>query len=394
MRYTPKTELDTRIARLQSRLVAQNLDGALIVQNVDLFYLSGTTQQANLFVPASGPPLLMVRKSFSRAREESPLDNIVPMRSLREMPGLLVGHGAGSLKRIGLELDVIPVNTFSLYQKTLPGIEFTDISPAIRQVRAIKSPYEIGLLWESARVMQAMVEAVPHILREGMTEAEFAGQLEAVALAHGHQGLAPMRNWNMNVHFGTLSAGDSAARPNSFDGPLGSTGLGPAMPNSASLRPIRRGEPIVLDCAVAVDGYLVDQSRVFSIGPLLEKFIAAHEAMRAVFHAVADAARPGARCADLYDLAVSKATEMGYAEYFMGYGEGHVGFIAHGIGLEIDEIPVISRGNPAILEAGMVLALEPRTIFPDGGVGMEDTCVVTPQGLQSITYSAEEIVVV
>ncbi len=394
MRYTPPSEIDSRIARFQSRLLQEKLDGALIVQTVDLFYLAGTTQQANLFVPTSGAPLLMVRKSSSRARDESPLEHVIPMRSLRDLPDLIAGHGSGLLERIGLELDVMPVNTFGQYQKTFPGVELVDVSPAIRQVRGIKSPYEIGILWEAARVMQAMIEAVPRILREGMTEAEFAGQLEVVGLALGHQGIAPMRNWNMAVHFGTLVAGDSAAHPSSFDGPLGSTGLSPAMPNSPSLRPIRRGEPIILDCAVAFDGYLVDQTRVFSIGPLPEKFVAAHEAMRAIFHAVAEAAKPGARCADLYDLAVAKATEMGYAENFMGFGEGRVGFIGHGVGLELDELPVIARGNPAVLEAGMVLAVEPKAVFPDGAVGMENVGVVTPGGLQSITYSPEEIVVV
>ena len=91
---------------------------------------------------------------------------------------------------------------------------------------------------------------------------------------------------------------------------------------------------------------------------------------------------------------MTKATEMGYAENFMGYGEGQVGFIGHGVGLELDELPVISRNNPSVLEAGMVLALEPRVVFPDGSVGMENTGVVTPDGLQSITYSAEEVIVV
>jgi len=391
---TPKSELDARLSQLQSQLAAQHLDGGLIIQAVDLFYLAGTTQQAHLFVPASGPPLLMVRKSYARAREESALENVVPLRSLRELPGMIADHSHRSLKHIGLELDVMPVNTFGIYSKTFPHIEFVDISPTIRQLRSVKSPYEIERLWASARVMQAIMDAAPRILREGITEAEFAAQLEAVALALGHQGFNPVRNWNMNVHFGTVTAGDSAARPSSFDGPLGSTGLSPAMPNSPGLRPIRRGEPVVLDCAVAIDGYLVDQSRVFAIGLLPEKFLAAHAAMRTLFHTIADAARPGVRCSDLYELAVTTAAKMGYAKTFMGYGEGQVGFVGHGVGLELDEWPVIARNNPTILEEGMVLALEPRVVFPDGSVGMENTGVVTPGGLQSITCTPEEIVIV
>ena len=76
---TPKSELESRIHKLQVHLAANDLDGALILQNADLFYFSGTIQQSHLYVPVEGQPLLMTRKSLARARQESALDNVVPL---------------------------------------------------------------------------------------------------------------------------------------------------------------------------------------------------------------------------------------------------------------------------------------------------------------------------
>jgi Xaa-Pro aminopeptidase len=392
MRYTPRRELDTRAGRLQARLAQAGLDGALIVHTADLFYFAGTIQQAHLFVPVEGAQLLMARKSFERARQESALDCVVPLSSLRQLPGLLAEHGYTGLRRLGLELDVMPVNVFQGYQRLLPGVELLDVSTAIRELRAVKSAYEIERMREAGRLMARVCQAVPSFLRTGMTELEFAAEVEALARRLGHQGLIWTRHWNQRVYFGTVVAGDSGAVVSYFDGPLSGTGLSPAMPTSASVRRIGRGEPVVLDYVFACDGYLVDQTRVFSIGPLPAKLVAAYEAMRQVEAAVVEAARPGVLCSDLYDLAVETATRLGYADPFMGCGEGKVSFVGHGVGLELDELPVLARSYKVPLEAGMTFALEPKAIFPaEGAVGVENTWVVSDTGLLPLTQLGPDL---
>ncbi|HID87980.1 MAG TPA: aminopeptidase P family protein [Anaerolineae bacterium] len=394
MRITPRAELDRRLARFQALLSREGLDGALLLQRADLFYFSGTTQQAHLFVPAAGAPLLMVRKSFRRAQRESALESIVPLRSLRDLPGLLADHGHGQPERLGMELDVLPANLYFRYQKLLSKTELVDVSPLVRRVRMTKSPYEVEIQRQAARLLDRVMRQVGNLVHEGMTELELAGELEAVARREGHQGEIWMRNWNQTLFYGHILAGESGAVVSYLDGPLAGAGLGPAMPHGPSLRPIRRGEPIIVDYVAAYDGYLVDQTRVFALGHLSDRWMAAYEAMLAIQATVREAARPGALCADLYDLAVAKAGELGYAEHFMGHGEGRVSFVGHGVGIELDELPVLARGVEMPLEAGMVFALEPKVAFPgEGAIGIENTWLVTEEGLEPLTVSDERIII-
>ncbi len=395
MRYTPRSELDARIARLQARLAHAGLDGALIVHIANLFYFAGTIQQAHLFVPAQGAAVLMVRKSFERARRESALEHVVSLTSLRRMPALLAEHGYAHFKRIGLELDVMPVAVFGSYQRLLPGVELMDISVPVREIRAVKSAYEIERMRDAARQAAGMFEAAPSVLHAGMTEIEFAAEMEAIARRLGHQGVIWLHNWNQRVHFGTIVSGDNGAIVSYFDGPLAGTGLSPAMPTSAGVRQIGLHEPVIFDYAFAYEGYIVDATRLLSVGPLPQKLMAAYEAMREVEAAVAEAARPGVLCSDLYELAVEMATRLGYADEFMGYGEGKVSFVGHGVGIELDEVPVLAGGYQVPLHAGMTFALEPKVAFPvDGAVGLENTWVVTDDGVESLTGVADRVIVV
>ncbi len=394
MRYTPREELDSRIARLQSSLQAQDVDGALIIQQADLFYFAGTIQQAHLYVPAEGTPLLMVRRSFVRAQQESALAEVVPLQSLRALPVLLAAHSYGLPRRLGMELDVLPVNNFRQYQRVFPDAEIMGVSKPIRTVRSIKSDYEIGIHREAAQIADRMFRAVPDILREGMTEVEFAGRIEAVARAAGHQGQVWLRNWNADTFWGHILSGSSGAVPSFFDSASGGEGLSPAMPHGVGRKPIRRHEPVMFDYPGAFDGYLADQTRMFSLGSLPDRLIVAFETMREIQNEVVAAAGPGVQAGELYDLAVQRATEMGYGDYFMGFGEARVNFVGHGIGIELDEFPFIARGATTPLEPGMVFALEPKVVFPDEGiVGIENTWLVTEQGLEPLTISDEELVI-
>ncbi len=393
-RFTPKEELDRRIAALQASLRSADVDGALIVHAADLFYFAGTIQQAHLYVPAEGVPLLMARRSFTRARQESALPDVVPLTSLRTLGGLITGQGLPLPTRLGMELDVLPARNFFHYQRLFPDAEIVDISTAIRIVRAVKSPYELAIQREAAQLMDRMVRAVPEILREGMSEVEFAGRVEAVARAGGHQGQVRLRNWNVEVFYGHILSGKNGAVPSFFDSASGGEGLSPAMPHGPGRKPIRRHEPVVVDYCAAVDGYIVDQTRLFSLGDLSERLTVAYEAMRTLQNELAEAGKPGVPAGDLYDLAMRRATEMGYADYFMGYGEGRVQFVGHGVGIELDEFPIIAHGVKMPLETGMVFAIEPKIVFPgEGLVGIENTWVVTEEGLQSLTISDENLTI-
>jgi Xaa-Pro aminopeptidase len=393
MHYTPRSELDQRIARLRAQLVSADCDGALILQNADLFYLSGTAQQSHLYVPADGHPLLMTRKSHARARLESALESVVPLRSPRQLLHLIAEHGLARPRRVAMELDVLPVNPFRMYQQLLPGVEIVDCSAALRQLRAVKSAYELALIRRTAEQSEVVYRAVPDLLREGMTELDLAGQLEAVSRRAGNQGVVHMRNWNSEIFYGHLLSGANAAVPSFMDAPTAGPGVNPAIAQGANDKPIRAGEPVLIDYLFASEGYLVDQTRIYVIGELPADLHDAHRAMLAVQAAVVDAARPGVDGAALWQLAAEVAANWGVQDHFMGYGDDRVRFVGHGVGLELDELPVLAEGQTTPLEEGMVVALEPKCIFPGRGVvGIENTHVVTPAGLERLTRLPDDVV--
>ena len=209
MRITPKTELEYRLRKLQGFMEAEGLDAVIIVQNADLFYFTGSIQSGNLYVPLAGEPVYMVRKDFARARMESGLKEVVPFGSMRDIPALLAKLGYPVTVRIGMELDVLPVNFFGRYHKVFPAAEFSDATPLIRKVRMIKSHYEIHAQQDAAHQVDKIYQRVREVLREGMTDIDLAAELEYVARREGHQGLVRMRSFNGEMMYANVFSGSS-----------------------------------------------------------------------------------------------------------------------------------------------------------------------------------------
>jgi Xaa-Pro dipeptidase len=399
---TPSAELRDRARRLQALMREHGLDGVLATQNADVFYLSGIVQQAQVYVPLEGDPLLLVRKHPGRAHSASGLDDgqVVAVRSLRELPGLIEQAG-GRPRRIGFELDTLPVAVFNAYSKALAGLgaELVDGTMAFREVRAIKSDYEVEHIRRAAEVADAGLKAAVAGLREGVTEIELAAQVEAAVRVAGHSGAVRFRAYGQEMHMGHLLAGDSGAIASFMNSPTGGYGPGPWAPYGASSRPIARGEPVFLDYLGEWGGYLADQTRMLSIGPLSAFWQDAHNAMLQVEAYLEREVRPGMTGGRLYDMALQHATELGYGDNFMGPPEEEspaqkVPFVGHGVGLELDEWPPLQKGTDFVLQPGMVLAIEPKLIFSGrGAIGIEDTYLLTPNGLTPLTISPREIAV-
>lgn len=370
----------------------QGVVGALIVQKVDLYYLSMIDQDAYLWIPASDQPLLMVRKNMKCALANAGIEKVVPLESLSQLPNYLnrcVGSKTGTL---GLEMDVLPTNFYLTFQSLFPEKQVVDISPLIRKMRMFKSSYEISCIKKAAKMADRLYERIPEFIHVSETEMELAAKAEAFYRKEGHPGLTPMRTFNMDSHYGLIMAGSSSTIPGNYPGPAAGSGPGPYLSHGSGFNRIRKHEPILVDYASNVEGYLSDQTRIFSIGSLNEKFYRAHSVMLEVQETLAREGRPGVRAKDLYDLAVKIVEKAGLLEGFMGYPEP-VPFVAHGIGLEMDEWPVIGKNSDHILQERMVVAMEPKFIFPgEGIVGIENTFAITEKGMEKLNRFPEEIV--
>ena len=278
------------------------------------------------------------------------------------------------------------------YQKIFSDARLMDAAPLIRLVRSVKSAYEIELITRAAELADQVAATLVEYLEPGITEVKLAGLIEARARELGHQGFVRMRLWGSEMFYGHLMAGPSAAVPSYLASPTGGRGTSPAFAQGAGQRPIRRNEPILLDYVFAYHGYLADHTRIFAIGDLPDELKKAHESMLSIQEEIKRAARPGVPSGEIYAQAAARAAEKGLADCFMGAGDQRVRFIGHGIGLELDEYPFLAKGQQLELEAGMVVALEPKVVMPGKGVvGIENTHVVEADGLRQLTVFEDAI---
>ncbi|RLI47935.1 MAG: aminopeptidase P family protein [Candidatus Thorarchaeota archaeon] len=348
-----------------------------------------------LFVPLDGKPLLMVKRELERARLESRLDNIVGIRSVRQLPSVIQDHTGGLPKTIGLELDIVPVSDYLRHIDLFPKTELKDGSPIIREIRKIKSPFEIELMRVAGDIGRKTYEQGREILKEGMTEIEFAGRLDTVAKMHGSEGLLRVRSLNYEAYTWHVLSGISGGIVSQSDSPMGGIGLSPAFPVGASLKVMRAHEPIVVDFGTCYHGYQADETRMFSIGEMPRKFVDAYKACREIHDAVLEETRPGVDCGSLFKKTLDMAKKLGYGDNYLGPPGLQTHFVAHGIGLELNEFPFLARGHSYPLEEGMTFAVEPKMVFPgEGSVGIENTVAVTRDGCEILTPLVQEIFVV
>lgn len=393
METVPAQEVEVRIRNFQGSLGEMGLDGAFILQNADLFYFSGTIQSSVLFIPRQKEPVLMVQKAFERARQESPLNHVIPAAGRGQIKKVLKDFGFSDLKKIGLEMDILPVNLFFRYKQTFPEYEWSDVSDAILRLRMIKTPYEVEQIRRAAQILHKGYMGIREIIREGMTELEVDGHLALIARREGHMGILRMRGWNQEMTHAHVLSGESGATISFLDSPHGGKGNTPAMAQGASDRRIGRNEPIGIDYGIGINGYVADQFRTLVIGDLPDELMRAHDFSLEIHSLFVKEAKPGVSCSDIYRMALKKAQKTGFGEYFNGYGEGKVRFVGHGLGLEIDEYPILAPRFSRRLEAGMVIALEPMFVFPGKGIiGLEDDYLVTDTGVERLTLTDQTVI--
>jgi Xaa-Pro aminopeptidase len=397
LQTVPAREIASRIVALQAFLTENEIDAAIIRQNADLFYFTGTVQDSHLVVPASGTPVFLVRRSLARARELSPLRPVIPMQTLSDLrEATFEACGTGEPKIIGFELDVLPANAFFTYdEKVFPKQRIVDISRAIRRLRMTKSDWEVGMLRQAAEISKLVAESVPRLLVPGKTEIELAADLEAVSRKAGDSGMIRIRAFNMEMVFGHILSGPNAAVPSYTDAPTGGPGISSAFGQGAGDRKIGMGEMVSVDTMIVRSGYANDQTRNFCIGPPPPMLAKAYEFVKSAHDRLRDLARPGSVTGQIYDTVWKWAEEAGWGQWFMGHSDPRITFIGHGLGIEVDEFPFIAENQKLALEQGMVFAFEPKIIIPDEGIaGLENTYLVTRDGIESLNTATEDLVII
>lgn len=384
-----RVESEQRIIRLQQELRTKEIDGALFIYPIDIYYFTGTRQNAVLWVPAEGNPLLLVRKSLARAQEESLVADTRPFPSSKEFPALF----KPTIRRVGFTFDVAPVQQCNFYAKLLEGKEFVDVSAINRELRSVKSTWELERMHESGGRLCEVFSQVPQFLRAGMREIDLAAEFECRLRKAGSEGYVRMRAFNQELFQGLAVSAATSGQPGFFDGAVTGRGLSAASPHGPSTATVAANTPILIDYTGVFNGYIVDMTRIFVIGNLEPTLRRAFDAAIAIQQYLSANLKPGAICEELFLAAADMAEQAGLSRNFMGAPGENARFVGHGVGLELDEFPVIAHGFKVPLKAGQTVAIEPKFVFPDlGVVGIENTFAVSTGGGVKITDLPDDIV--
>ncbi len=395
MTKVPLTELNDRMQRFRGCMDAEqrNWELAAIFGRVNQYYFTGTMQDGLLLIPRDGPAVFWVRRSCERARAESLFPDIRPMKGFRDAAPAT----PGTRETIHVDTEVVPMALLGRFRKYFPCKEVGSLDSQALRVRTVKSPYELAILEKAgAGHRRVLEEGVPKLLREGVSEAEFGCDLYALMVREGHQGTVRFGMFNVDIAVAQLGFGENSLYPTSFDGPGGCRGIGPAAPVLGSRdRKLRKGDLVFVDIGFAVEGYHTDKTVVYMFAaPLPEAAIATHKRCVEIQHQLAALLKPGAIPSEIY-ASVTGGLDPEFLRNFMGFGDRRANFLGHGVGLQIDELPVLAEGFDQPLCAGQVVALEPKKGIPGVGmVGIEDTFVVGPEGGRSITGTNPGLILV
>jgi Xaa-Pro aminopeptidase len=385
---TPSSEIEKRHQRLREDMAERGIDAVWLAHTTALYYFTGSVQDAVLIVPADGEPRYLVRKSLQRAVAESPLE-AEPYPGSRALYALFGGYGS----RLGLDLGAVSAAEYLRLASAVGDAEIVDVTRQLRTQRMVKSAWEVEQIRGASAVARAGFEAIPSVLAPGVIELEVSAAVEAAMRLAGHQGLVRTSDPRFENFGPNIVSGDGTLYPTNISGSLGSAGPFAASAGAAGWRTIRSGETVIADIVGSHNGYFSDNTRVYFVGAELPDAAArAHDFCLECLRRLERLVKPGAVCEAIYDEVDRWAEEAGKPDGFLGAGDNRMKFFGHGVGLEMDELPVIARKITTPLEPGMILAIEPKAYLRGiGPVGVENTYVVTEEGCRSLFDQEEGI---
>ena len=383
----PEQEASSRLDKLQQIIASAGADACVITSPVNQYYLQGFLFDGYCYVRPEGYPILFIKRPSNITDER-----VRPIRKPEQIPDLLLEAGLTPPKRILIEADQLTYSSATRLQAALGMPETGNISGELRKIRMIKSAYELEQMRESARVHAKVYELIPSLYRAGMTDVELQIEIERQMRLHGSVGIFRAFGENMDIFMGSMLAGDNAQAPSPFDYALGGAGISPLLPLGANGTLLTPGTTLMVDMAGNYRPYMDDMTRSFAIEHAPDLAYKAHQVSIDIHKAIVESFHVGTACASLYNMAEEMAKENELAPYFMGTVQ-QAKFIGHGVGLEINEPPVLSPRSKETLEPGMAFALEPKFVLPGiGAVGIENTYIVHDDRLENITLCEESLI--
>ena len=381
-----ENELELKWRRIQQAMRQEEADGCLLTMNMNLYYVSGQVFNGYFYLPAEGRPYWFVK------RLTIPETNQVHViRKPEQIPDFFRDLNLAMPRKLLLEADELSYNEYIRLQHVFRAEATGNASALIRHIRMIKTPWEIEQMRISARKHEAVYREIPACYRPGMRDIELQIEIEKRMRVHGSLGYFRAFGSNMDIFMGSLLAGENAGEPSPFDFALGGAGMHASGPLGANGTLLREGTTVMADMSGNYTAYQTDMTRVFSIGKLPDRAYRVHRVALEIQARMERTAKPGVPCAELYRDALAMAGQEGVEDCFMGT-RFQAKFVGHGVGLEINELPVLTTRSKDILQPGMTFAFEPKFVLAGiGAVGIENTFLVTDSGVEKMTLLDENI---
>ena len=380
-------DLKLKWDHMQQAMQKINAGGCLLTVDVNLYYTTGRIYSGYFYLPAEGAPWFFVKRPNGLTG-----DHVEYIRKPEQMAELFASHGLEMPEKLLLEADELTYNDYIRLQKIFNPKETGNATAMMRELRRRKTPYEIEMFRISAERHAKTYAEIPECFRPGMTDLEFQYEIEKRMRKNGSIGLFRAFGANMDIFMGSILAGENAEVPSPFDFALGGGGIDASCPLGANGTTLKEGTAVMVDMAGNYTAYMTDMTRVFSVGRLPELAYRAHQTALLIESEIENIARPGTPCAELYEIAAKITENQGLGAYFMGTKQ-QAKFVGHGIGIQINELPVLTPRSKDRLEPNMVFALEPKYVIPGvGAVGIENSFLVTETGLEKITQFTEDII--
>ena len=355
-----------RLKKLQHHLKENSCDALLVEDPINLYYLTGQNLSLGiLLVHSLGADLIVDGRYFEMCQNTSPF----PVHLTKKTEGLL--HLLSSeklkfIKNIAFNSDKTTYSRFLELKKEMPNLSLKPLDSPVEELRSLKDSTEIYTLRQVAKLGSQGFDYVCNLLKEGITEAEVAAELEIFWKRQGANGIA----FDPIIAFGTNSS----------------------MPHyHAGNNPLQIGNAVLIDIGVTFNHYHSDMTRVVYFGKPDPKILEIHEIVQHAQQAALALCRPNTHIGEL------DAAARGYISQ-KGYGENFSHSLGHGIGLEVHESPMIRNQLPykdIPLQPGMAITIEPGIYLPGiGGVRLEDTIIITMEGHENLTNRPTEPLIV
>jgi Xaa-Pro aminopeptidase len=378
-------DLQIRWARVQALMKEQNIEACLISSSVNIYYLTGRIFDGYIYFSREGELIYFVRKPGTF--EDS---KMIYIRKPEDIPALLQERKRNLPSTLGLEADQLTYNEYIRLQKIFNPAQTANATTILRQSRMLKTPWEIEQIRYSAQQHAKVYEKIASLFQPGMTDLELQYEIERVMRQHGSIGVFRTFGSNMDIFMGSILVGENAENPSPCDFALGGAG-NQALPIGANGTQIKKGQSIMVDMVGNYTAYLSDMTRVFSYGTPPDEAYRAHQVSIDMNRWLMENGKPGLSCPKIYEHALEMVKEAGLTANFMGTAQ-QAKFVGHGVGIEINELPVLTGRSNDLLQQGMAFAYEPKFVLPEiGAVGIENTYLVTETGIEKLTVFEEEI---